>query len=284
MQTVYWVVGGSVAWTIIAMVPLLLLHASTQEDGRPTMRAYVTILASVLVGGLILGAVWSQQIHGAGWVLLAGPSFMGGLITTRMTITWIGSRQRNVVLEPLKRERSRTAADAAIALAQRSQFQGRNELARGLLEAGFAKDALTIWYATGATHETQRAVIQGNLALAHLSLGDIPAARTALARATFPAQPAFQAFRRAVDARIAAYDGRPDDALRLLANMPPGLRPGFQRDFDLTRAHALAAKNDRDGARALLHGRDDLRSIADGNGPAAALAAELLADAAQPFR
>jgi hypothetical protein len=280
-----WVFLGCVGWSVLLVTPLLVMASRSPPGQRPSRGVYALVAGLELFAGMLVGLPHALIARDAGPALLLGPSVVGTMAGIVALRAWAQGRRRRRLIAVLVRERSRTAADAVLAYANAERSAPvKNQAAVALLEAGFAKDAAAVLRTINGDSDGVRAIVAGNLAMALLQLGDLEAARAAVAGLAIPSQPQVRTWMRIVDARLLASEGRAAEAIAILDDLPATEDPRTLRVRDVTRAHALAARGDREGARALLARGDDLRTIADGAGPAAAIAAELLADAAQPFR
>jgi|GEM_PF-7082063 len=128
-------------------------------------------------------------------------------------------------------------------------------------------------------------------AAAHLRLGQIVAARHALASTTRPAAtPAFELALQALDALVDVIDGAPGGEARADAALAGAALPDALRiTWSMVKAHALAARAAGDEARTLLrelreaHGDEVVARVVRHGGPASGVAERLLASEG-PYR
>ena len=269
------------------------LHALNPFRAARALDTAVLVAVSLLFGVIALSASYeANPATGAvlGVITVAPPIVAIALLRQRRRLYWHVA----AVLEPYERDSALASLRAHLAKGRPlRRAQDARRAAWVLAEAGRLEDAVAVLDDVALEDVPKRWVLEraylGNdLCAYRLRLGDLEGARAALD--AIAARPrSLMAVLASKDALLAAVGGEPDLALSILEKHRLPARSAHRSTADTARAHALAAKGDVDGARALLRSRAGtdpkwLARASEPEGPATPIAAALAAEQTSPYR
>lgn len=276
-----------------ATLSTVALHAFNPFRATRALDTAVLVVVSLLFGAIAL-IVTSWAMPGASAVLgvitAAPPILAIALLRQRRRLHWhvasvLSPYGRDSALASLRAHLAKGRPLRRVQDARRAAWvladADRLEEAVALLEDVPLEEVAKRWV-------LERAYLRNDLCAYRLRLGDREGARAAL-DAIAPRPRSLRAVLATKDALLAAVGGEPDLALEILAKHPLPARSAHRATADTARAHALAAKGDLDGARALLRSRASadpkwLARAARPEGPATPIAAALAAERGTPYR